>query len=179
MIPMPVTVDKHNYSDKEFGRKEMCDDYRILVLAETSDQLFHVRWFVDHRRGPRGNDAEDAYYGLVDNATPYKTVGYDVHKYDPETGSLRYMDRSLDSLAFFIGSNNGFAIQAHDDEVDPDCIYYTGPPQFCGGHDVVVFDYQDQTLTHCFYPPDMHSIERMNTPIWSDGRCLQMSLLSI
>ncbi|CAA0828468.1 Unknown protein [Striga hermonthica] len=125
MIPMAVSVDKDNYpvaSGSDSERKRLCKSYRFLVVAEQSDELFHVRRFVE-------NTNDD------DHTTPYTTVGFDVHKYVPETGSLEYMEGCLQGQALFVGSSNGFALPAEDypDDLERCCVYYTAPPQWVGG----------------------------------------------
>ncbi|GFP87076.1 hypothetical protein PHJA_000851400 [Phtheirospermum japonicum] len=161
--------DNRHLSD----RKRSCSCYEFLVAAETSDEIFLVRRFVKHLMGPHGYYVEDAYYGPkmgLDETAPYTTVGFDVYRYDPETGSLRYMDGSLGGLALFVGSNNGFALSAAEfPELKPNSIYYTTPQQWsdcCGGHDVGIFNYQDQTFSPCFYPPDVQSRKRVSGPKW-------------
>ncbi|GFQ07214.1 hypothetical protein PHJA_002865500, partial [Phtheirospermum japonicum] len=147
-------------------KHSLARDYQFLVVAEQSGQLYHVRQYVLPRMGPDGSFVDDVSYGpLIDdeNSAPDKTVGFDVHKYNPENGSLEYMDRSLDGLAFFIGPNNGFALSAAEyPELKPDSIYYTG----MGSHDVGIFNYRDETFSPCFYPCDVQSVERTNGPMW-------------
>ncbi|CAA0828460.1 Unknown protein [Striga hermonthica] len=160
MIPMAVSVDKDNYpvaSGSESERKRLCKSYRFLVVAEQSDELFHVRRFVEHK-----NDD--------DHTAPYTTVGFDVHKYVPETGSLEYMEHCLQEQALFVGSSNGFALPAEDypDDLERCCVYYTAPPQWVGGgYDVGFFHCATKTLHPCFYPCDVQMMEKVtNPPIW-------------
>ncbi|CAA0824543.1 Unknown protein [Striga hermonthica] len=185
MIPMPVCVDKKCYpvahsSNEEYEYKRYsCRDYQFLVVAEASGQLFHVRRFVKDWMGPKDYYAVDSYYGpkvgMLKDPPPYVSMGFDVHKYDPETSSLVYMDGSLDGLAFFVGTNNGFALPAAEHPgLKPDSVYYTEPPQWihinlmCGGHDVGIFDYKlkDFCPSPCFYPTDVQSTKTTCGPKW-------------
>ncbi|CAA0824544.1 Unknown protein [Striga hermonthica] len=163
MIPMAVSVDKDNYpvasdSDSEDSeRKRLCKIYLFLVVAEQSDELFHVRRFVEHTKDD-------------DPTAPYTTVGFDIHKYEPETGSLEYMDRCPQGLALFVGCSNGFALPTEDypDDLERCFVYYTAPPQWIGGgYDVGFFHCSSKTLHPCFYPYDVQILERVtNPPIW-------------
>ncbi|GFP94222.1 hypothetical protein PHJA_001566700 [Phtheirospermum japonicum] len=170
MTPIVVSVEEDSYplaarSELELDLKLLCEDYKFLVVAEMSDELFHVRRFVMTPMGPDGSD----------ESVPYMTVGFDVHKYDPETGSLVYMDRSLGGLVIFIGCNDGFALStAEFPELKPNSIYFTdvrSPLEWIvsgyGGHDLGIFNYQDQTFTSCYYPCDFNNIKRIvPTPMW-------------
>ncbi|CAA0824546.1 Unknown protein [Striga hermonthica] len=182
MTQLPVSADPDNYplaarSRLELDLKVLCEDYRFLVVAEQSDELFHVRRFVLPCMGPDGTLVDEVWYNgsFPEDRTPYKTVGFDVHKYDPHTGSLKYMDRTLDGLAFFIGPNDGFALQAADyPGLKPDSIYYTDtrcPPEWddkpYGGHDVGIFSYRDETFWPCYYSCDMSkAMKIVPAPKW-------------
>ncbi|GER25990.1 zinc-binding dehydrogenase family protein, partial [Striga asiatica] len=185
MIPMPVCVDKkcypvaHSCKEEYEYKRYSCCDYQFLVVAEASGQLFHVRRFVKDWMGPKDYYAVDSYYGpkvgMLKDPPPYVSMGFDVHKYDPETGSLVYMDGSLDGLAFFVGTNNGFALPAAEcPGLKPDSVYYTEPPQWihinlmCGGHDVGIFDYKRKDFfpSPCFYPTDVQSAKTTCGPKW-------------
>ncbi|GFP84993.1 hypothetical protein PHJA_000643100, partial [Phtheirospermum japonicum] len=144
-------------------------DYQFLVVAEQSDQLYHVRQYVLPRMGPDGSFVDDVSYGpqIDDESVSYKTVGFDVHS-DQETGSLlHYMDRSLGGLALFVGPNDGgFALSpAEFPGLKPNSIYYTDSeamPEWCDqayrGHDVGIFDYENETFSSCYYPCNLKSI---------------------
>ncbi|GER29545.1 hypothetical protein STAS_05420 [Striga asiatica] len=181
MIPMLICVDKkcypvaHSCKEEYEYKRYSCRDYQFLVVAEASGQLFHVRRFVKDWMGPKDYYAVDSYYGpkvgMLKDPPPYVSMGFDVHKYDPETGSLVYMDASLDGLAFFVGTNNGFALPAADHPgLKPDSVYYTEPPQWIhiGGHDVGIFDYKlkDFCPSPCFYPTDVQSTKTTCGPKW-------------
>lgn len=114
--------------------------------------------------------------GFFDISLPYKTVDFDVYKYDRERGDWKYMDGgSLDGMALFIGVNHGFALSAP--QLKPDSIYFTDTMEFCpsipqiktyGGHDLGIFNYQNKTLSPCYYYPcNYHFIRRiLPPPIW-------------
>ncbi|KAK6153215.1 hypothetical protein DH2020_012854 [Rehmannia glutinosa] len=183
MIPMVISVDKNNYpvaaqSELELDLKLLCKiDEKFLVVAEPSDELFHVRRFVMLRMGPDGSFVDEVWHGAkgFDYSVPYKTVGFDVQNYEPETGSLKYMDRSLGGLALFIGSNHGFALSgAHFPELKPNSIYFTdtiGPPEWDDhdyrGHNVGIFNYENETFWSFYYPIGLGSIRKIvPSPIW-------------
>ncbi|GER29535.1 hypothetical protein STAS_05402 [Striga asiatica] len=183
MVPMPpVAVDKHNYpvashSELESDLKRLCRyDAVFLVLSEHTDELFQVRQYVLHQVGPDGSFVDDVYYeeGDFDESVPYKTVGFDVHKYEPKTGKMVYMDRNLGGLALFVGPHEGFALPAHEYQgLKPNSIYYTDMyysdyENRYGGHDIGIFNYENETFSPCYYPCDLKSMmTRIEpNPIW-------------
>ncbi|GER29547.1 hypothetical protein STAS_05422 [Striga asiatica] len=183
MTQLPMSAsDPDNYplaarSRLELDLKVLCEDYKFIVVAEQSDELFHVRRFVLPWMGPDGTLVDEVWYSgrFPEDSIPYKTVGFDVHKYHPHTGSLSYMDRTLDGLAFFIGPNDGFALQAaHYPGLKPDSIYYTDTrcmpdwsDQPYGGHDVGIFSYRDETIWPCYYSCDMSkAMKIVPAPKW-------------
>ncbi|KAG8389737.1 hypothetical protein BUALT_Bualt01G0009800 [Buddleja alternifolia] len=165
VIPMDFTVDEDNYhwvpyESLEQARKSrpcavddveeednykytVCLPLKFLVVAEEEESggggdLFLVIRHVMHHTATK---------------LPYKTIDFDVHKYDSEKRAFTYMDDgSLDGLTLFIGNNHSFAIKTDDDfnysKLKPNSIYFTDvndliPPEwyrFCvpyGGHDLV------------------------------------------
>lgn len=159
--------------------KNLCAFEKFLVINEQSDELFVVgRYIVDSD----GNYVPEIFYGPemgFNDHLPSKTVAFVVHKYDPETRSLRYIDRSLDGLAFFTGPCDGFALSAADfPELKLNSIYFTdvySPPcswwhDSYGGHDLGIFSYEDASLSPCYYPCDARSIKRITpAPVWLSG----------
>ncbi|KAI3467501.1 hypothetical protein Pfo_024164 [Paulownia fortunei] len=203
MIPMVVSVDRENFeawdlweprspritpadtlwdgglypsvarSEDEFDLKMSCWPQIFLVVAEQSqsDQLFVVTRHIMQQIGGDGSYVDDPF----DDSYPYKTIGFDVHRYDPEDVILRYMDGSFDGLALFIGFNHGFALSAAEfPELKPNTIYFTdicSPPDWAdsmyGGHDVGIFSYEHATVSPCYYPCDVKSIKRIAPPpLW-------------
>ncbi|KAL7101356.1 hypothetical protein ACP275_08G049500 [Erythranthe tilingii] len=178
MTPLLLSADDDDYpwagrSIREFDLKKSCYSKKSLVIDEKTDQLFHVRRFVRDKvrcgflyYNRPGMDIK------YKKNKPYKTVGFDVHKIDIEKGELRYMDRSLDGLAMFVGRNHSFAVRAP--ELKPDSIYFTdvcNPPYWLkgtyGGHDNGIFNYCDGTISPCFYPIDPERVKRVvPSPIW-------------
>ncbi|KAL3640603.1 hypothetical protein CASFOL_015571 [Castilleja foliolosa] len=166
----------------EFLMAEMgvfCNHYMYLVFAEQTDQLFFVSRHIVVQMGPDGSALED-----VDNDIyPYKTVWFAVHKLDWEFGGdggrLSYLDGggSLDGLTMFVGLNHSFAVSATEDNgLKPNSIYFTDdiactPPSKWdvpyGGHDIGIFDYENKTISSCYYPCDLQNLKRiMPPPIW-------------
>ncbi|CAA0824541.1 Unknown protein [Striga hermonthica] len=189
MILMPLSFDKNNYptayrSEQEHKQKDHLPiwDAILLAVAEPTGQLFHVRRFTKDWVGADGYYTKDEYYGPktgIYTDPPYMTVGFDVHRYDPKTGSLVYIDRSLDGLTLFLGSNNGFGLPAADfPELKPDSIYYTEPPRWRKGchhvdnynYYVGIFNYRDEMFAPCFYPVDVQSSVRQSSPVCYSSR---------
>lgn len=133
---------------------------QFLVIAEHSDELFLVRRFYMERMGPDGLHVEFIYYGQMTGFSehvPHRTIGFDVHKYDPVKRVFKYIDTgsggdheydpklkafkygpagsgSLDGLEFFVGINHGFALRADEyPELKPNSICFTdtkAPPDW-------------------------------------------------
>ncbi|KAL3629496.1 hypothetical protein CASFOL_026718 [Castilleja foliolosa] len=116
----------------------------------------------------------------------YMTIGFEIWKYYPEERKFKYLDSSLlGGLAIFVGlHSHSVAIQASEfPEVKPNSIYFTdgycagkleGDDEdedddevFCRGHDIGVFNYQDETVSPCYYPCDAPSFKNiLPPPIW-------------
>ncbi|GFP89020.1 hypothetical protein PHJA_001045700 [Phtheirospermum japonicum] len=113
---------------------------------------------------------------------PYKTIGFDVHKInrdaEEEEEGLSYLEDSLDGLAMFVGLNHSFAVSATAaNGLQPNSIYFTDERLLSpsgwrddvnyGGHDIGIFDYQNKTISPCYYPCDVQSFKRIiPAPIW-------------
>ncbi|KAL3647746.1 hypothetical protein CASFOL_008714 [Castilleja foliolosa] len=156
------------------------DSFTHLVFAEQTDQLFYVTRHIVHQMAPDGSSVED----LDDDSYPYKTVSFDVLKLDwemdGEGGRLSHLvdGGSLDGLAMFVGVNHSFAVTANEDNgLKPNSIYFTDaidftPPKWdvdCkyGGHDIGIYDFENKTISPCYYPCDVQSFKRiMPEPIW-------------
>ncbi|KAL7093491.1 hypothetical protein ACP275_11G043400 [Erythranthe tilingii] len=114
LIPMKGSVDRQRYPadpdpilDEE-TIKDMCIQTYSLVVNEKSGQLFVVKRFVSVYVDSDGCFVNPHHCYISpeegwDDSKPHKTIDFDVFKYDADSGSLRYMDRSLDGLALFIG----------------------------------------------------------------------------
>ncbi|KAG8386592.1 hypothetical protein BUALT_Bualt03G0164300 [Buddleja alternifolia] len=169
VIPMDFTIDEDNYPWVPHGPLEklrrscscameddnypwaLCSALKFLVVAEEEEEsggggdLFLVMRHVMRHMAPDGSYVDDE-----SDEFPYKTIGFDVHKYDSEKRAFTYMDDgSLDGLTLFIGNNHSFAIKTDDDfnysELKPNSIYFTDvkglipPKRLCvpyGGHDL-------------------------------------------
>ncbi|KAL7135507.1 hypothetical protein ABFS83_11G101900 [Erythranthe nasuta] len=190
MIPMnDLSADPEMYpvayrSREELVMKYMCRRMRSLVVDEKSGQLFLVIRFVANNVDSNGSFVSpDLCY---DESLPYKTIDFDVHKYDPESRAFMYMDHGSslggddDGLALFIGTNHSFAISAKDYPegfVKPDSIYFTDDllrndfddddELDYGGHDIGIFSYKDRSFSPCYYPSDAKSFRRISpSPMW-------------
>ncbi|KAL6513674.1 hypothetical protein OROHE_019534 [Orobanche hederae] len=103
----PPYVDDENYpwaalSEKEMELKKLCTPHIYLVVDEDSGDIFWVRRHVMTCMALYGSyvdiNSDDIGYAT---SLPQKTIGFDVHKYEPEKCAWVYMDGgSLDGLAF-------------------------------------------------------------------------------
>ncbi|GFP82472.1 hypothetical protein PHJA_000390200 [Phtheirospermum japonicum] len=78
----------------------------------------------------------------------------------------------------FVGRNHSFAVRAAEyPGLNPNSIYFTDhwsliPPRSpvysaYGGHDIGIFDYDNKTISPCYYPIDVQSFKRiMPAPLW-------------
>ncbi|CAA0828317.1 Protein of unknown function (DUF295 [Striga hermonthica] len=105
----------------------------------------------------------------------YMTVDFDVHRYDPDDlDHPKYVEgSSLGGWAIFVGlSSHGVALPAAEfPELKPNSIYFTDPTVLtqvekcvCGGHDIGIFNYEDKTVSRCYYPSDVRKI--FPGPMW-------------
>ncbi|GER49245.1 hypothetical protein STAS_26471 [Striga asiatica] len=105
----------------------------------------------------------------------YVTVDFDVHRYDPEdVDHPKYVEgSSLGGWAIFVGfSSHAIALPVTDfPELEPNSIYFTDPTLVtqvencvCGGHDIGIFNYEDKTVSRCYYPSDVRKI--FPAPMW-------------
>ncbi|KAK6129299.1 hypothetical protein DH2020_037008 [Rehmannia glutinosa] len=175
-------MDVENYpwadrSEEELEIKLMCRNMQYLVFSEQSSQLFLITRLVMEQVLLDGSYVVDLE-SRIDEGYPHKTIGFDVHRIDREKGELWYMDGSLDGLAFFIGSNHGFALSASDfPGLKPNSIYYTEAKEYTfsnwgndknyGGHDIGIFDYGNKTFSSCYYPNDVQNMKKIvPAPFW-------------
>ncbi|GER56585.1 hypothetical protein STAS_34327 [Striga asiatica] len=123
---------------------------------------------------------------LMVHLYPHKTIGFSVVEIHFETrpanGRINGLSRivggcgnSLDGLAMFIGMNHSFVVSsAADSGLKPNCIYFTDSNKhqvpldsIYGGHDIGIFDYENKTLSPCYYPCDVRSYRGIvPTPVW-------------
>ncbi|CAA0828326.1 Unknown protein [Striga hermonthica] len=105
----------------------------------------------------------------------YVTVDFDVHRYHPEdVDHPKYVEgSSLGGWAIFVGfSSHAVALPAAEfPELEPNSIYFTDPTlltqvENCvsGGHDIGIFNYEDKTVSRCYYPSDVRKI--FPAPMW-------------
>ncbi|KAL8037427.1 hypothetical protein ABFX02_11G039100 [Erythranthe guttata] len=178
MIPMDYPVI-WLHSEEDDQRNEFCHTENSLV--EYSGELFFVERFIAESVDSNGRafDTHLCYSPKKgrDHSRPYKTMNFNVYKFDPESRSFRFMDSSLDGLVFFIGRNHAFAIAAASEypELKADSIYYTDVTNTSyaiqkidyGGHDIGIFSYKDRTFSPCYYPCDVKGIKVITPyPIW-------------
>ncbi|KAL3629285.1 hypothetical protein CASFOL_026507 [Castilleja foliolosa] len=177
--PKLIKVDKYNYFPM-VEKLLYCRSERIEHLVVADEDLLLVIQYImfdsysyDSEDEPRQDE----------HSLRYMTIGFDIFKYDDsEKGKFKYLDRlSLGDLAIFVGlHNHSVAIQAtHFPELKPNSIYftdgmYTGKLEgddddvlWGGGHDIGIYNYQDKTVSSCYYPCDVPSLKNiLPAPIW-------------
>ncbi|KAL3637034.1 hypothetical protein CASFOL_019333 [Castilleja foliolosa] len=154
-----------------------CRPLRYLVFSEESNRLFLVTRHLVEQMEPDNSYVEN----LESDMYPYKTIEFDVHEIDREGRRLSYMEGCLDGMSMFIGLNHSFLISGAagtGDGVKPNCIYFTDDKELTpsdywevnelfGGHDIGIFDYENKTISSCYYPCDLNSFKRIKpAPIW-------------
>ncbi|KAL3648032.1 hypothetical protein CASFOL_009000 [Castilleja foliolosa] len=188
--PKLIKVDKCNYfttMESFFWYNCVRNEYLVVV----DEDLLLVIQYILFSVGPDGShydDDDDRYkYETIPDGGRYMTIGFEIFKYDDsEKGKFKYLDRSsLGDLAIFVGKHNhSVAIQATEfPGVKPNSIYftdgiYTGELEgnesndwddyFWGsGHDIGIFNYQDKTVSQCYYPCDVQGMKIIvPAPIW-------------
>ncbi|KAL3642973.1 hypothetical protein CASFOL_013788 [Castilleja foliolosa] len=161
-----------------------CRQIPYLVYSEQHDQLFVVIRFIMERAVGHSLciDVDDIPCDpisgrLLTHLYPYKTIGFSVLKYDYErprlTNGVRLVEggnNSLHGLAMFVGMNHSFAVSGADDlGLKPNSIYFTDsnknptlpPDSIYGGHDIGIFDYDNKTISPCYYPCDVPSLRKI------------------
>ncbi|KAL3619291.1 hypothetical protein CASFOL_036861 [Castilleja foliolosa] len=170
-------------SEEELSRKEaydFCVREEHLVVA--GHDLLNVTRQIMENVGPDGLYVDCNDKGS-DNC-PHLTVDFEVYKYDPdERGFFTCWD--LDGLALFVGlESDTVALPASSfPGLKANSIYYTdtiGTRNWTsshdgkcdedapfGGHDIGIFNYDDKTVSSCYYPCDVQSIQRiLPSPMW-------------
>ncbi|KAL3629324.1 hypothetical protein CASFOL_026546 [Castilleja foliolosa] len=167
-------------SFKWFISKFLCGSKQHLVVAK--EDLLYVVQYTMYEVAPDGACFDDE-----DDRCPigcrYMTIGFDIFKYDSEKGKFKYLDSSsLGDLAIFVGKHShSVAIQATEfPGVKPNSVYFTDAygtgnlngddsdynRQICG-HDIGIYNYQDKTVSPCYYPCDVPSVKMtLPAPIW-------------
>ncbi|GER43686.1 hypothetical protein STAS_20555 [Striga asiatica] len=131
---------------------------QYIMLSVDSDGLY-----VDF-------EAEESAFEL-----PSSTIDFDIHRYDWEDGDLKYVEGScLNGWALFVGNyNHSVALRACDfPELKPNSIYFTDALAYhcdCnkGNYDIGIFNYEDKTVSPCYYPCDPGNLKPMfPAPMW-------------
>ncbi|KAL3629440.1 hypothetical protein CASFOL_026662 [Castilleja foliolosa] len=172
-------VEMENYdclSSLERSAKILLGRVEHLLLVK--EDLLMVFQKVMEWVGPDGSCVNQ----YTPNKYRYMTIGFDIWKYYPEEGKFKYLDSSsLGGLAIFVGLlSHSVAIQASDfPDVKPGSVYFTDG--YCtgtlggddddvlcrGGHDIGIFNFQNKTVSPCYYPCDLPSLKNiLPAPIW-------------
>ncbi|GER57796.1 hypothetical protein STAS_35619 [Striga asiatica] len=101
---------------------------------------------------------------------PTVTIDFDVHRYDPEDGDLKYVEGScLGGWALFVGIHS-HSVALRAPELKPNSIYFTDPFASSinhGNYDIGIFSYEDKTVSPCYYPCDPPNLKPIfPPPIW-------------
>ncbi|GER35750.1 hypothetical protein STAS_12052 [Striga asiatica] len=128
-------------------------------------------------------DANDPYGFSYERGLPGVTVDFDVHKYYPEDGELKYVEGSgscLGGWVLFVGIyGDAVALRAADfPELKPNSIYFTDALEDAlieddngdcpsGGHDIGIFNYENKTVSPCYFPCDAKNFRKtFPAPMW-------------
>ncbi|CAA0834919.1 Unknown protein [Striga hermonthica] len=146
-------------------------EYHLVIAGE--DLLVVTQYIVE------SIDPDGLYFNLYLEESPSDlstaTIDFDVHRYDPKDGDLKYVEGScLGGWALFVGNyNHSVALRARDfPELKPNSIYFTDTlPDRCdsnqGNHDIGIFSYEDKTVSPCYYPCDPPNLKPMfPEPMW-------------
>ncbi|CAA0841370.1 Unknown protein [Striga hermonthica] len=125
--------------------------------------------YIDANNDPTGSIFEQGF--------PYVTIDFDVERYDPATAGVKCVEDSfLGGWALFFGFySDAVALPvAHCPAVvKPGSIYFTDVmgawigEDPSGGHDVGIFNYENKTVSPCYYPCDAQSLKRIcPAPMW-------------
>ncbi|KAL6551921.1 hypothetical protein OROGR_008075 [Orobanche gracilis] len=164
--------------DEEEEEDSGIEELNYLVFDEQSAQLLLVKRHVLERMAPDGTYVhEDPNLDPIDEygKYPHKTIAFDVDRVDDldNNGGVRLSrPRPTAGLSIFLGLNQSFAISAPHDQLKPNSIYFTDPnpcvymceTTMYGGHDIGVFDYENRTLSPCYYPCDVSSLKKITPP---------------
>ncbi|GER28554.1 hypothetical protein STAS_04357 [Striga asiatica] len=138
---------------------------QYVMLSVDSNGLY-----VDFEAEESDEESDESAFGH-----PTATIDFDVHRYDPEDGDLKYVEgSSLGGWALFVGHyNHSVALRARDfPELKPNSIYFTDALadfSVCGkgGQDIGIFSYEDKTVSPCYYPCDPANLKSLvPTPMW-------------
>ncbi|KAL3629330.1 hypothetical protein CASFOL_026552 [Castilleja foliolosa] len=173
-------------SFKWFISKLFCGSKEHLVVVK--EDLLLVMQYIMFCVGPDGSCYNEPCSNEPDERNPiychHMTIGFDIFKYDDsEKGKFKYLDSSsLGGLAIFVGlHSHSVAIQATQfPGVKPNSVYFTDVYETgdlegdestheiqLRGHDIGIYNYQDKTVSPCYYPCDVPSLKTiLPAPIW-------------
>ncbi|GER35754.1 hypothetical protein STAS_12055 [Striga asiatica] len=143
----------------------------LLVVTQHVVQSFDFDGVYVHSSG------NEPYGFAYERGLPDVTVDFDVHIYDPEDGGLKYVEGScLGGWAIFVGFySDAVALRAAEfPELKPNSIYFTDAMldaliDDCptGGHDIGIFDYENKTVSPCYFPCDAKNLRKtFPAPMW-------------
>ncbi|GER35753.1 hypothetical protein STAS_12050 [Striga asiatica] len=141
----------------------------LLVVTQHVGDAFEFDGLYFDANDP-DQDEDDFYRGLLP-----VTVDFDVYRYEPEDGELKYVT-SLGGWAIFVGfSSDAVALRAAEfPELNPNSIYFTDGMEDVlidnyptGGHDIGVFNYENKTVSPYYYPCDTNNMRKtFPAPMW-------------
>lgn len=169
-------------------------DCKTYLIADQclSGQLFFIQRYIAEDMMYGRAAAAPSYYKKKLDVYPYKTVSFEVYRFDTNADSdrtLKYMD-SLGDSAFFIGLNGGSVLSAKDHPgIIPNSIYFTDDLNYgpCygsgtsgayiwmqdyehidyGGHDIGIYSYSEGSIKKCYYPITVQKCKKIQpSPVW-------------
>ncbi|GER54704.1 hypothetical protein STAS_32323 [Striga asiatica] len=119
--------------------------------------------YIDANNDPTGS--------IYEQGLPYVTIDFDVERYDPANAGVKCVEDSfMGGWALFVGYySDAVALPvAHYPEVlKPWSIYFTDVLDPSEGRDVGIFNYQNKTVSPCYYPCDAQSLKKISpAPMW-------------
>ncbi|CAA0841368.1 Unknown protein [Striga hermonthica] len=118
--------------------------------------------YIDSNNDPTGSIYEQCF--------PYVTIDFDVERYDPATAGVKCVEDSfLGGWALFVGYYSdavALPVAHYPEGIKPGSIYFTDVmgawigEDPSGGHDVGIFNYQNKTVSPCYYPCDAQSLKK-------------------
>ncbi|CAA0816283.1 Unknown protein [Striga hermonthica] len=154
-----------------------CEPLEHLVVAGQDQDILVVTQYVVEAFDFDGLYADgcDPSKKAIKRGLPCVTSDFAVEKYNPEDEDVKYVE-SLDGLALFVGyQSDAVALQvAEFPELKSNSIYFTDGVEDgliedypTGGHDIGVFDYENKTVSPCYYPCDIKKMRKtFPAPMW-------------
>ncbi|GER53383.1 hypothetical protein STAS_30889 [Striga asiatica] len=155
-----------------------CEPVEHLVVAGQDQDLLLVTQYVVVAFDFDGlyADGNDPSKKIIKRGLPCLTTDFAVKIFNPEDeDDVKYV-KSLDGFALFVGfQSDAFALGvAEFAELKSNSIYFTDGVEDgliedypTGGHDIGIFDYENKTVSPCYYPCDIKKMKKtFPAPMW-------------